>query len=415
MKKQLLLITITAVLFTFGLTSCTEDGSVIPDLGDSPSIRLVDAPGYISASTTVEVGELLNFQINTMAGDDPLTQLTIKENDQNVALNRITFQSGSSFGSNPALIIGNSLQQGFTEDIVIVAPNSPGEYTYTFEVMDDAGIDANTGVTITVEVTPPTLNILSPEFPFEAGTGTINTIEIEAMKVGADLTSISVYENDVLMDASRLFFDDNGRTAFTNNPEAVPDTDSFQTGIAIQVSNTPDTTNGYTYRIDVTDADGISGSAILNIFVTETLDTTYTGVLVYNKDGQELGGLNLYTGNSVAFNSPDAQIRDLGIDTDKVAAENWIQKIRAVNGAVLKVPGDNQPEGFSFENTNSRSTLIAAYDNGVEIGDSDEVMIDDVFMVQNGNDYFIMRVTDVVVTTSDNNDYYEFIIKKSER
>lgn len=415
MKKQLLLITITAVLFTFGLTSCTEDGSIIPDLGNSPSIRLVEAPGYISASTTVEVGELLNFQINAMTGDDPLTRLTIKENDQNVALNRITFQSGSSFGSNPALIIDNSLQQGFTEDIVIVAPNSPGEYTYTFEVMDDANVNANTGVTITVEVTPPTLNILSPESPFEAGTGTINTIEIEAMKVGADLSSISVYENDVLMDASRLFFDDNGLTAFANNPETVPDTDSFQTGIAIQVSNTPDTTNGYTYRIDVTDADGITGSAVLNVFVTETLDTTYTGVLVYNKDGQELGGLNLYTGNSVAFNSPDAQIRDLGIDIDKVAAENWIQKIRAVNGAVLKVPGDNQPEGFSFENTNSRSTLIAAYDNGVEIGDSDEVMIDDVFLVQNGNDYFIMKVTDVVVTTSDNNDYYEFIIKKSER
>ena len=67
------------------------------------------------------------------------------------------------------------------------------------------------------------------------------------------------------------------------------------------------------------------------------------------KDGQQFGGLNLYTGASVRFDSPDAQVRDLGIDLGQSAANNWIQKIIPVNNAVLKVPGMNQPEGFSFE------------------------------------------------------------------
>jgi hypothetical protein len=235
------------------------------------------------------------------------------------------------------------------------------------------------------------------------------------MKADADLASIAVYENDILLDASRLFFNDNGLTAFSSNPEAVPDPDAFQTGIAIQVSDTPDSTTAYTYRIDLTDVDGATASASLDVFVTDAVDTTYTGVLVYNKDGQQFGGLNLYTGTSVAFNSPDAQLRDLGIDLDLPAANNWIQKIRPTKGAILKIPGDNQPEGFSFENTNARSTLIAAFDNGVEITESEVVVVGDIFLVQNGDDYFILEVTNVVVTTTDNNDYYEFIIKKSER
>lgn len=415
MKRQFFLITITSLLFVLGFTSCTEDDPLIPGFGTSPSISLVDATGYISTRGTAAVGETLAFKVTAAAGDDPLTRLTVTENDQNVALSRITFESGSSFGSNPALILGSTLPQGFTEDILVEAPSTPGDYTYTFEVLDDANTTANTSVTITIQLVPPTLNILSPTTAIEAGTGTTNTINIEATKANADLTFIAVYENDALMDVSRLFFDDNGLTAFNNNPASVPDTESFQTGIAITVADTPDSTAAYTYRIDLIDADGTIASASLDVLVTDAVDTTYTGVLVYNKDGQQPGGLNLYTGNSVAFNSPDAQIRDLGIDLDRPVDDNWLQKIRAVNGATLKVPGNNQPEGFSFENTNTRSTLIAAFDNGLQIGDSDEVMVDDIFLVQNDNDYFILKVTQIVVTATDNNDYYEFIIKKSER
>lgn len=351
--------------------------------------------------------------MSASAGDDPLALLTIKENGQNVGLGRITFQSGSSFAANPALIVAATEKQGFTQDITIAGPSSPGNYSYTFEVRDEAQVTANTSITVTVELTPPALSITTPSSPTEAGSGSVITLSIDATKGTAGLSTIAVYENDTLMNVSRVTFNSNGSTtAFTANPEFTPVTESFQADLDIQVAEMADSVT-YAYRVELTDAEGLTASATLDVLVVNSIDTAYTGVLVYNRSGQRLGGLNLYTGEAIAFNSADAQIRDVGIDINLPADRNWIQKIRAVNAAVLKVPGANQVENFSFANTNTRDAIIAAFDNGDTIGDSDKVAIGDVFLVKNNDDYFILEVTNVVVTAADNNDYYEFSIKKS--
>lgn len=413
MKKQLFLL--FATILTLGLftTSCTEDDPFGTDSGLSPSIRLVDGVGFISASATAEAGATLQFRVSASAGDDPLELLTIKENNQNVGLGRITFQSGSSFGANPALIVSATEKQGFTQDITIAGPSSPGNYSYTFEVRDEAQVTGNTSITVSVELTPPALSITTPSSPTEAKSGSVITLSIDATRGTAGLSTIAVYENDTLMDISRVAFNSNGSTtAFTANPEFTPVTESFQADLNIQVAEMADSVT-YAYRVELADAEGLTASATLDVLVVNSIDTAYAGVLVYNRDGQRLGGLNLYTGEAIAFNSANAQIRDVGIDINLPADRNWIQKIRAVNAAVLKVPGANQVEGFSFANTNTRDVLIAAYDNGDTIGDSDKVAIGDVFLVKNNDDYFILEVTNIVVTATDNNDYYEFSIKKS--
>ena len=136
--------------------------------------------------------------------------------------------------------------------------------------------------------------------------------------------------------------------------------------------------------------------------------------LVYNKDGKEFGGLNLYTGTSVAYNSADAQLRDKGIDINRPLASNWLQQVIPVNDAILKVPGSNQLEGFSFESITSHDALVAAFNVGDQVTESDKLQVDDILLVQKDDDYFILKVTQVVVTDANNDDYYEFSIKKSE-
>ncbi|MEM6377786.1 MAG: hypothetical protein AAF705_06220 [Bacteroidota bacterium] len=414
MKKQPLLLFATFLMLSFVFTSCTEDDPFGVDPGLSPSIRLLDGTGVISSSVSAEVGETLRFRVNASAGDDPLELLTIQENGQNVALSRITFENGSPFGSNPASILGATEKQGFTQDIEIEGPAAAGNYSYTFIIRDEAQVTANTGITVTVELTPPMLSIIAPNSPTEAGSGSIITLGLDATRGTAGLSTIAVYENDTLIAADRLAYNDNSTiTNFIENPEFTPAVESFQTGLNIRIAEVPDSVT-YTYRVDLTDTEGITASATLEVLVTNSIDTAYTGILVYNRDGQQFGGLNLYTGQAVAFNSADAQIRDLGIDINLSAANNWIQRIRAVNAAELRVPGANQVEGFSFTNTNTRDALITAFNNGETVsGNSDVVAVGDVFLVKNNEDYFILEVTEIVVTATDNNDYYEFSIKKS--
>lgn len=415
MKKQSFLLFATLLTLSFLINSCTEDDPFNPTLpGLSPSVRLVGAAGFISTSVTAAIGDTLQFRVNAAAGDDPLDLLTIQENGQNVALSRVIYESGSSFGANPASILDAVEKQGFTQDIFIVGPAAAGNYSYTFLVRDEANVTANTSITVTVELTPPMLSITAPNSPTEAGSGSTITVSIEATQGSALLNTIAVYENDTLLAADRLAFNDNGTTTtFLDNPEFTPSTTSFTTDLDIRVAETPDS-NTYSYRIELTDGEGISTSATLEVLIVNSIDTAYTGVLVYNRDGQQFGGLNLYTGEAVVFNSPDAQIRDMGIDLNLVAALNWIQQIRAVNNAELRAAGLNQVEGFSFANINSRANLIAAFENGSTIaGNSEVVTIGDIFLVKNNDDYFILEVTNVVVTPTDNNDYYEFSIKKS--
>jgi len=39
------------------------------------------------------------------------------------------------------------------------------------------------------------------------------------------------------------------------------------------------------------------------------------------------------------------------------------------------------------------------------------VIVGDVFVVQNGGNYFLLEVTNINVTMDNNNDFYEFSIK----
>ena len=412
MQKRLLQFLTLFIFSAFALTSCTEDGTIDPTPGvNAPSIRLVAGTGFISSSAFVQVGDTMMFKINASAGDADLSLLTIKEDGKNLGLSELIFPTGTPFGSNPAQILNAGDKLGFTYDIHIIAPPTASNYEYAFEIKDDANKTAQATVTVSVEATAPLLSLVDTPSDLQAGRGSLQTVKISAVKGTYDLSTIAVYENDVLMDPARVFIDNNGLQAFTTNPNATPSTDSFDATLVIEMAATGDAA---TYGIDVADTQGLLGSLNISVTLGLPIDTSYTGVLVYNRDGQQFGGLNLYTGESVAFNSPDAQIRDLGIDLNQPVASNWIQKIIPVNNAVLKVPGANQPEGFSFANVTSRDILIAAFDAGDAINQSEKVQIGDIFLVQKDDDYFILEVTNVVVTDNDNNDYYEFSIKKSE-
>jgi len=132
----------------------------------------------------------------------------------------------------------------------------------------------------------------------------------------------------------------------------------------------------------------------------------------------QTGGLDLDNGLSTGSSDEAAEIRDLGIDTDLSAEINWIQKISGANDATikaLKIGENNLLEGFTFEGVNSKEAIATLYnDNGIDLtdGQSDVVSVGDLFVVNRGDNYYLIEITLVTVTTTDNADGYTMDIKK---
>ncbi len=369
-----------------------------------PSVVISDAP-----STDVAPNSDFSFTLTVATGDAQLNTASFYEDGVLIDLSRIQVD-GDPAGANPKLILGTD-KDGFTWTVTITAHADASTRTYSVEVFDDGNETDESSVSISTTSTPPSI-VLGGSSTIITSPGNLVGVALMLTAGSNDMNTIAVYENSVLMDPNDLRYGDPAPgNEFTANPYDIPvaDQTSFDGSIYIRANMTAGT---YVYTIEVTDAVGVQATQDVTINVGTPVDMEFTAILVSNADGPNTGGLDLDGGTSVPAASSDAEVRDLGIDLAQPLESNWKQQIEAVNGASLRVPNTSLPETFTYESANSKEAIIAAYDTGIDVGQP-SVNVDDIFLVKRGEDYFVMKVTNVVVTTTDNEDYYEFNVKQA--
>jgi len=254
----------------------------------------------------------------------------------------------------------------------------------------------------------------------ECAPGTIFTILVSAERGSTPIESITVLEDGIVIeDATRL--DANGGE-FPSNPWVFEAVDALEIEVSIRSND-----DGNDHRYDVVIGDANGESSIVGIdFIAQVqptgtaLSTTLTGVLFNQAGPAGTGGINLFTGEGTGSSNANAHLRDEGVDLDQSAAANWKQQISAINGSVLRiVDPSSQPEGFSFGAIQFKEEVQALFDTGRDLITQNSagrfvtipVIIGDIFAVQQGDNFFLVEVTNVNITESDNEDFYELSIK----
>ena len=278
--------------------------------------------------------------------------------------------------------------------------------------------------------TPPSISISGISATTVEPGATI-TFTVTANSGTNEMNSLKVTEDGVNMsatDGSYSIDEFVAQSLTLNNPQLLTNNDrtNFTYNISIIVPATP---GDYVYEAVVADDKNVEDSDSFTVTVEETgtpLSSTLVGVLLNQAGPAGQGALDLdqgfgtgVTSNGMNATPADAEIRDMGIDTDLPNAENWRQQIGAMNDATLRVVDVNaQPEGFSFANVATKEEIIAAYDTGINlptevngIPASDPVSTGDLFVVERGGVYYLLSVASVDVTASDNTDSYTFDIK----
>lgn len=235
-------------------------------------------------------------------------------------------------------------------------------------------------------------------------------VGITATAGAVPLASVSVEENGTrISDLSRLTF--NGSAA-SGSPALLTGTDkqSLNWTIGIKAHETADETR--TYTIKVTDESQLPATVSLDITAIANV-TELTGKLLKNQAGPAgQGGINLKTGEQTGTvasdpTSADGHIKDEGIDINQSNATNWKQQISGMNSSELK-----DGSGVDFAALKTQSQVQAAFDAaGSVIAVTDKLAEGDVILVKNGSDYFAVQITAIVVTDTDNQDYYDLSIK----
>ena len=414
MQKFILRFAGLALLTLIFTTSCTDDPTVPGgDLG--PEIRFVSGSDLISTDVELLPGEVFKVQVSGVAGDSPIQSLTIREDGSTLSagasgrVRSISVDGAAITANNPLLIVGDPKTDGGVWEIELVAHTDLEERNYEFILADEnANIDA---VSINISISGELSIIAVEEDGFVSGDGTVSAMVPFEVKVSAKrgldvLKSLSVKRNGELVDTADVFIDEE---VFINNPFELDETrqDGFESILAIQAHEK----GSATYLVELTDA----SDNVVSFSFTLTALARYEAVIINNADGPNLGGVDLDNGETVSRDDPEAEVIDKGIDISANPVEdNWFQQILPVNGATMRIPDFTVSENFSFETANSREAIVAAYESGIDIAESDPVAVDDLFLVKRGNDYFLMKALEVVVKNAsvDNTDFYKFDVKQ---
>ena len=426
-------ISIIGLLF-FGLTTaCTEEDPLgggttrpVEEEPAGPSIGLVADVGLVSSSTDIIAGTAFTVKVSATAGEAALKSFAVIENGSTMSFDRLQF-SDPDIGANPVLIIKEADKTGIDWEITLIATEAEGNQSYSFEITDDnnkVDVVFLNITTLPAEVTPPSAVVVE-EAPYFWGQkicppGTIFTMLVRAEQGSSPIQSISVLEDGLpIEDITRL--DANG-TPFPANPWVFTEgQEALEIEVSIQTN-----TDGNDHRYEVVVGDANNESSIVGIDVAAQptgtdLTESLTGKLLLNQAGPTgTGGINLFTGESTGSMDESAQLRDEGIDLDVENAVNWKRQISGINGSVIRVVDTSlQPESFSFGAIQFKEEVQNLFDTGRALITENSagrlvtlpVIVGDIFAVQQGETYFLVEVTNLNLTESDNDDYYELSIK----
>lgn len=408
--------------FQLIFVSCEEDGSLTGGGGGifdtAPTVTLLEEAGFETGAVTLMPGETFKVKLSASGGTNDMNTINVLEDGVSIDLSRVAVD-GSSAGANPILLFGAD-RTSFTKEVEVTVADTDGFYIYTFEVSDDGAVTSDLvtiAVTIAAQATPPSFTNGTSGM-ITADAGTLITIPLQATAGSAPMAFIVVTEGaSEIMDLSRLYYGDI-MTNFSANPFPIPavDQDALDTQVFLRVPTTPGT---YNYQIFIIDANQEGSSIQFDI------DVPLTGTPVDFLIGQLLnaagpigqGGLDLDEGISTGSNDPMAEIKDNGIDIEMPASSNWRQQIAGTNGSEIRylIPGQNGlSETFSFNSIMFKEQIVDIFANGQEFVESNlsnelvssQVNIGDIFIVKNGENYYIITVTNINITDDSNMDSY---------
>lgn len=269
-----------------------------------------------------------------------------------------------------------------------------------------------------------------PSFPtsdFDSETTGFVYVAVNVIAGSSNLKTLTVYEDGNKLATDRISLRDlnSGDDVTVQNPllllgDYVNGFD-FEIGLDLQ-----DDISTKAYTVEVEDENGQIQSLTINISTIDPgtpIEMTLEGVLLNQAGPAGQGGLDLDDGSSTGTLASDptqidGEINDEGIDLALPPADNWKRQISAMNDAEMRIPGASFPVDFNFGDVSTKEEIQAFFDGGDPLPNpdggeliSDPVEIGDIFFVKRGSKYYLLEVTDVVPTTSDNSDKIVFDVK----
>ncbi|MBK8624862.1 MAG: hypothetical protein IPN86_04635 [Saprospiraceae bacterium] len=182
-----------------------------------------------------------------------------------------------------------------------------------------------------------------------------------------------------------------------------------------------------TYNFKVADEAGNISTLSLKINVIGASVNMLEGILLNQSGPTGQGGLDLDTGAGTGSADTKADIRDEGV-VNVIDDGTWKQQISGVNGSVIKYIKKGQngiAETFAFSNIKYKEEISPLWANGIAFNQkstdeqkelSAKVEKGDIFIVKNGEKYYLITVKDIKITpetTGDdrNKDSYTFDVK----
>lgn len=401
-------------------TSCDPDDGTGGGGGFilGPTVELKSGVDLISSDATVDPGAIFKVNVSVSKGDNDMTTFTVLEDGIAIDASRLNYNStGAGSLSNPYSLM--TAEASFFDTNIEITAQSSGDVTYTFRMSDSSGESDETSITISVASNPLTLAL-------EAANGGISAdatlpsqgnfkIELVATKGGSPLNSLTVLEDGVEVDASRLKFGTENDITLAadlpSNPLDLINDEKDGFDWFLWVDSHADGTKAYTFR--VADETSASEEVTLNISIAiGTPVAELSGKLLLNSAGPVgTGGINLLNGEGTGSDVNDGgHIKDEGIDLSQPVAQNWKKQISGVGNNVIRTPGIDFPVD-DFAAVQFSEEIQVAFDNGDDTTIAD-VAVGDRFLVQlTSGEYVLVLITNINETTDNNEDYYELSIK----
>jgi hypothetical protein len=133
------------------------------------------------------------------------------------------------------------------------------------------------------------------------------------------------------------------------------------------------------------------------------------GVLLNQAGPAGTGGLDLDEGIGTGSSDDRAEIRDLGIDVGLPASDNWLQQIAPANDAIIATVNQE----LMFDEVITSAAIVDAFDANNAVTETARLEGGEVFAVKRGEDYYLIRIAEINVVTTDNSDNYVLDIKRA--
>lgn len=254
------------------------------------------------------------------------------------------------------------------------------------------------------------------------------TIKVDASKGTSPMNTLTISENGVKVALNRLTFVGQSGGA---NPFLLTgaNKDAFVWETLILAHD--DTYGSRTYTVTVADEKGLTGEVSFDITIIEPIEKSLTGILWNQAGPAGRGGIDLDDGSSTGTklsSSGDpaidtsylrAELRDMGIDSLAGSGDNWRRRIGAINGSDARFLGNNLPD-FNFDNVDTKEAVTTAFDTAAPFTEtllewgafkvSHKLAIGDIFVVKSGDRYYLVRVDDIVETTTIGNNEDQYLV-----